>query len=82
MDAVVRLPEALRGRLVQAARLHNATELRRCLGEIELLGRPCAGLASGIARALRRYDMEAVLRALGCAVEEPAAAPLVAELGA
>jgi hypothetical protein len=45
--------------------LHNATQLRGCLRELDALGPAPAALGAEIARALRRYDMEAVLVALG-----------------
>jgi hypothetical protein len=45
--------------------LHNATQLRGCLSELDALGPAPAALGAEIARALRRYDMEAVLVALG-----------------
>ena len=59
------LPDPLRARLLEAARLHNATQLRGCLSELDALGPAPAALGAEIARALRRYDMEAVLVALG-----------------
>jgi CheY-like chemotaxis protein len=61
----VDLPDPLSARLVEAARLHNATQLRVCLRELDALGPASAALGAEIARALRRYDMDAVLVALG-----------------
>ena len=59
------VPEPLRARLIEAARLHSATELRRGLRELERLTPEVSPLAREITQALRRYDMEAVLSALG-----------------
>jgi hypothetical protein len=55
----------LRGRLVEAARLHHVTELRRCLRELEGLAPDSALVAADIGQALRTYDMDAVLAVLG-----------------
>jgi signal transduction histidine kinase/CheY-like chemotaxis protein len=61
---VLRLPDELRLRLLDAARVHSATELRRGLRELERLAPRGAPLLDEITQALRRYDMDAVLAAL------------------
>ena len=58
------VPGELRVRLLDAARLHSATELRRGLRELERLAPQGSPLVEEIGRALRRYDMEAVLDVL------------------
>ncbi len=55
------LPLALRRRILDAARVHNATALRACLRELEALdvaGRPSV---DSLDRALRAYDMRSIV---------------------
>jgi signal transduction histidine kinase/CheY-like chemotaxis protein len=55
------LPADLRQRILEAARLHNATALRACLRELtalEAAGRPSV---DSLDRALRAYDMQSIV---------------------
>jgi signal transduction histidine kinase/DNA-binding NarL/FixJ family response regulator len=78
----VTLPEALRRRLAEAARLQNATELRRCLRDLSGLTPAPQDLVERLACALRNYDMDAVLAAVAPAAGSPPAHAPSITLGA
>ena len=58
------LPAALRRRLLQAAQMHNVTEVKRCLDDMQRLGEREARLAETLAGAVQRFDLTPVLEAL------------------
>ncbi len=58
------LPGALRGRLRQAAQMHNVTEVKLCLEHLQGLGEREARLAASLSRAVARYELGPVLDAV------------------
>ena len=58
----VRLPETMRGRLLEAADLYKVTELDVCLGEMEILGDEERSLARHLRRLNRRFDMPGITK--------------------
>jgi CheY-like chemotaxis protein len=60
----LRLPSALRQRLRQAAEMHNATEVGKCLDQLQGLGPREGRLAAHLDELALRLDMEALLREL------------------
>jgi CheY-like chemotaxis protein len=58
------LPEALFRRCLRAARLHNLTELKRCVNEMETLGESGRRLGEYLRSLSQRYDIEGVLTIL------------------
>jgi hypothetical protein len=64
---VAPVPDRLRRRVLDAARIHNATALRSCLRELAALGPVHRCLVDRLRRALKAYDMAAVEDAFGAA---------------
>lgn len=63
------LPAALRARLRQAAQMQNLTEVKLCLEQLQGLGEREARLAAALTRAVMRFDLRPVLRALEVTVD-------------
>ena len=63
------LPPELRGRLREAAQMHNVTEVKRCLEELTGLGARQAQLAEALAPAVQRFDLAPVIEALEATVD-------------
>jgi signal transduction histidine kinase/FixJ family two-component response regulator len=55
------LPPELRRRILDAARVHNATALRACLRELASLGVAGRPSVDSLDRALRAYDMHSIV---------------------
>ena len=62
--ARLRLPAALRAQLHQAAEMHNVTEVKNCLDQVQALGAEEAHLAAHLGELVQRYDLESVLKIL------------------
>ena len=60
----LRLPAALRAQLHQAAEMHNVTEVKNCLAQVQALGAEEAHLAAHLGELVQRYDLESVLKIL------------------
>lgn len=60
----VDLPVDLAGRLLNAAQMHNITEVKRCLEQMAGLGEHEARLAAILGESVRRFDLAPVLRAM------------------
>ncbi len=58
------LPAGLRRRMRNAAQMHNVTEVKRCMAELQRLGDGEARLAGALADAVKRFDLASVLEAL------------------
>jgi len=63
------LPPALRSRLRQAVRMHNVTEVKRCLEDMQRLGEREARLADALTGAVNRFDLSPVIKALEATVD-------------
>ena len=60
----LRLPTSLRARLRQAAEMHNVTEVRKCLDQLQGLGSGERRLAAYLDELALRFDMDSLLREL------------------
>ncbi len=60
-----RLPSGLLARLAEAADAHNATDLDRCIAELDALGMEGRHLATRLRGLSADYDMDGILRLLG-----------------
>jgi len=63
------LPPALRSRLRRAAQMHNVTEVKRCLEDMQRLGEHEARLADALTGAVNRFDLAPVTEALEVTVD-------------
>ena len=63
------LPPALRSRLREAAQMHNVTEVKRCLEQMQLLGEREARLAGALSVAVKRFDLTPLIEALETTVD-------------
>ena len=60
----VRLPAALRRRLNQAAEMHNVTDVKICLEQLQGVGPEAAALAAYLGERVQRLDLGSVLQIL------------------
>ena len=58
------LSEDLYTRLKAAAGIHNVTQVRKCIEEVEALGKDGARVAAHLHALSRQYDMEGILTVL------------------
>jgi len=63
------LPASLRSRLRQAAQMHNVTEAKRCLEDMQRLGEREARLADALTGAVNRFDLAPLIKALEATVD-------------
>ena len=59
----------VRSRLREAAQMHNVTEVKRCLEQMQLLGEREARLAGALSVAVKRFDLTPLIEALETTVD-------------
>jgi hypothetical protein len=66
----LRLPAALRSRLLEVAEMRNVTAVKSGLDELQGLGAEASALATHLGQLVQRFDLAAVVRVLESTADE------------